>query len=109
MHALILYSLQIYEDLIAAYGGDRIEPYIASACLLMQNGADIHIKDKLGMSPLKVAPPDVVNILMSHQPVSSVAIPLPQNATDSKLEIDSPQTVDVNQVALPTDSESTGQ
>lgn len=56
---------QIQTDLEAAHRGMNIEPYITAVCFLVQEGADLHIKNRLGDSPLHLCHPDVRPIFTS--------------------------------------------
>ena len=59
-----LSSLQIEELLLAQYGsGFKFDPYIVVACMLVQEGADPHIKNLIGQSPLQKCPPDLASVV----------------------------------------------
>ena len=49
---------------MAGYGDrQRFDPYVIVACMLVQEGADPHIKTRLGDSPLQKCGSDVQSII----------------------------------------------
>ena len=68
--------LQIEELLLAQYGsGFKFDPYIVVACMLVQEGADPHIKNLIGQNPLQKCPPDLASVVrMFAQERGSVSV-----------------------------------
>jgi E3 ubiquitin-protein ligase mind-bomb len=55
---------QVEELLLAQYGsGFKFDPYIVVACMLVQEGADPHIKNRIGQSPLQKCPSDLASVV----------------------------------------------
>lgn len=44
----------------AEYPGRQLEPYVVVVCFLIQEGADLDIKDNQGQSPLQRCPLDTM-------------------------------------------------
>ena len=57
---------QVHEELSRASGGRAVEGYVAVACFLVQEGADIHIKDKRGLSPYQMMSPEVASLITAY-------------------------------------------
>ena len=50
--------------LLAEYGlGFKFDPYVVVACMLVQEGADPHIKNRLGESPLQKCTSDIASVV----------------------------------------------
>ena len=43
-----------------------MEGYVAVACFLVQEGADIHIKNKEGLSPYQMMSPEVASLITAY-------------------------------------------
>ena len=55
--------LQVEEELQTRHGGFEFEAYVVVACMLVQEGADLHLKNKMGQSPLQRCTSDLAAVV----------------------------------------------
>ena len=48
---------------MADYGGFQFDPYLMVVFMLVQEGADPHIKNRIGHGPLQICPSDVATLI----------------------------------------------
>ena len=57
---------QIEDELTRTHGRRTISPNVMVGLFLVQEGAELHIKNKDGFSPLEVRPPDIGILLTDY-------------------------------------------
>lgn len=58
--------MQVKEELDRTCGKNTLSPNVVVAMFLVQEGADIRIKNKRGFTPLQARPPDVIELIVNY-------------------------------------------
>lgn len=59
----MLFSLQIQDEVEVVHGKNVVSPNVIVGMFLVSQGADIHIKNYKGVSPLQTRPTDVSQLM----------------------------------------------
>ena len=64
-HESAFLSKQVRSTLLSLQNDANIPGHMILACFLVQEGADIHIKNKRGHSPMYLCPPDMQTLMLN--------------------------------------------